>query len=173
MASAVCCGLAAGVARFTFSRMLPCSSTTPAATFVPPTSTPIVRATGRPSRISWSPRFAVPGRPPARHPPARQPQAPILGHPRPARGLPQLPPAAANWDSPAASRDQTSRDQTSRDQASRDQTLRDQASRDQASRDQASRDQASRDQASRDQASQDQASQDQASQDQASQDQAS
>src|SRR5713101_1997093 len=53
MASAVCCGLAAGVARFTFSRILPCSSTTPAATFVPPTSTPIVRATGRPPRASW------------------------------------------------------------------------------------------------------------------------
>src|SRR5712691_11716603 len=53
MASAVCCGLAAGVARFTFSRILPCSSTTPAAPFVPPTSTPIVRATGRPPRASW------------------------------------------------------------------------------------------------------------------------
>src|SRR5712691_1351573 len=44
---AVCSGLAAGVERFSFATILPCSSTTPAATFVPPTSTPIVRATDR------------------------------------------------------------------------------------------------------------------------------
>src|SRR5580692_3675610 len=48
MTCAVCSGLAAGVERFSFSMILPCSSTTPAATFVPPTSTPIVRPTGRP-----------------------------------------------------------------------------------------------------------------------------
>src|SRR5579859_35425 len=41
--AAVRAGLAAGVARRTFSTMWPRSSTTPAATLVPPTSTPIVR----------------------------------------------------------------------------------------------------------------------------------
>src|SRR5580698_4194714 len=51
MTCAVCSGLAAGVERFSFSMILPCSSTTPAATFVPPTSTPIVRPTGRPFRL--------------------------------------------------------------------------------------------------------------------------
>src|SRR5579859_2213476 len=41
--AAVRAGLAAGVARRTFSTIWPRSSTTPAATLVPPTSTPIVR----------------------------------------------------------------------------------------------------------------------------------
>src|SRR5213080_1817332 len=41
--AAVRSGLAAGVARRSFSTMWPRSSTTPAATLVPPTSTPIVR----------------------------------------------------------------------------------------------------------------------------------
>src|SRR5215475_8392069 len=43
MTPTVSSGLAAGVNRLTFSKIWPRSSTTPAATFVPPTSTPIVR----------------------------------------------------------------------------------------------------------------------------------
>src|SRR5580698_528003 len=50
MTSAVSSGRAAGVARFTFSTIFPRSSTTPAATLVPPTSTPIVRLI-RPFRL--------------------------------------------------------------------------------------------------------------------------
>ncbi len=49
--SAITCsvrgGLAAGVDRFSLARMWPRESTTPAATFVPPTSTPMARLTGR------------------------------------------------------------------------------------------------------------------------------
>src|SRR5450755_1937616 len=48
MTVAVASGLAAGVDSFSFSTMRPCWSTTPAATLVPPTSTPIVRLTVRP-----------------------------------------------------------------------------------------------------------------------------
>src|SRR5690606_38811111 len=44
MVSAVSLGLVDGVGLRTFSRIVPRSSTTPAATFVPPTSTPMVRA---------------------------------------------------------------------------------------------------------------------------------
>src|SRR2546421_5672658 len=52
--SAITCsvraGLDEGVARRSFSTIFPCSSTTPAATLVPPTSTPIVRLIRRPFR---------------------------------------------------------------------------------------------------------------------------
>jgi hypothetical protein len=42
MTSSTSLGLAEGVGRRVLARTWPCSSTTPAATFVPPTSTPMV-----------------------------------------------------------------------------------------------------------------------------------
>src|SRR6202453_2389856 len=57
MACSVCAGLAAGGERFSLARIWPSASTTPAATFVPPTSTPMARV------IQRSPDLPCPCRP--------------------------------------------------------------------------------------------------------------
>src|SRR6266542_7097742 len=57
MVMAVCSGLLDGVGRRSFSTIRPCSSTTPAATLVPPTSTPMARHMT--SLVARLPRFSA------------------------------------------------------------------------------------------------------------------
>src|SRR6266700_2150943 len=102
LTSAVCLGLAAGVDRFSFSMIRPSGSTTPPATFVPPTSTPIARRMLVPFRVVFGniieagrarPARARPARarPPRARPARARPGPRRPGRARPARARPGRP----------------------------------------------------------------------------------